>query len=53
MKYLKNIAFLGCVAFIINDFITLLKGATFTPFGIATFLIVMVIGCELEESLKN
>jgi hypothetical protein len=53
MKFLKMLGYIGCIAFLLNDFITLLKGATFTPIGLATFLFVMVIGCELENNLRK
>lgn len=53
MKYLKNIIYLGCIAFLLRDFITLLKGATYTPLGIATLLMVMFIGSELENNLRK
>ena len=45
------IIYVLCIVQIIYDFIQLLKGMTFTPFGIATFLMAMGFGIVAESYL--
>ena len=45
------IIYILCIVQIVYDFIQLLKGMTFTPFGIATFIIAMGFGLIAESYL--
>lgn len=47
------ISYILCYVLIISDMIQLLKGKTFTTFGIAYFIGIMVIGCIIEEYLQR
>lgn len=42
-----------CIMLIIFDFIQLIKGKTFTIYGLGTFLIIFSIGNIAEEYLKE
>lgn len=47
------IGYLLGFAILINDLIVIIKGGSYTPFGIITLLVVLAIASESEEYIKE
>lgn len=53
MKKVATILLVIVIALILKDFYLLVTGGTFTWLGLGGFIVKVIIGCELEDSLRG